>query len=537
MSGSAGAAPAIDPVQLPAWGDLTRLAETVGRTPIATLLREPDRSSMVVTAPALIMDFTRQRVDADVIAALLRLAQECGLPERRDAMFAGAHINASEDRAVAHVALRLPRTATFMIDGIDVVPDVWRELDAMSAFAEGVRTGAVRSLSGEPFRSIINIGIGGSDLGPAMAYQALREFADPALSFHFVSNVDPADVERVLQEVDPATTLVIVSSKTFTTSETMANATRARSWLIDALGEESVATQMVAISTNHTAIEAFGITRQFGFWDWVGGRYSMDSAIGLSTMIAIGPEQFRAMLDGFHAMDEHFRTAPAAQNLPLLMGLLDVWNRTFLDIATVAVLPYSQGLGRFPAYIQQLAMESNGKSVRLDGSRCTYHTGAIYWGEPGTNGQHSFHQLLHQGTSDVSCQIICFAQSTWRSPEQQDLLIANALAQASVLAHGRQLGDIADGSHHKVMPGNRPTSVLWARRLDPHTLGALISAYEHAVFVQATIWGINAFDQWGVELGKTVAQAINSGFDDPDSSAVDPVTRASMHLYQRLRHG
>ena len=525
-----------DPSLLPAWRDLTRLADTVGRTPIASLLNEPDRSSMVVSGPGLIMDFTRQRVDARVIETLLRLADECGLSASRDAMFAGAHVNATEDRAVGHVALRLPRTATFMIDGNDVVPEVWRELDAMSAFAEGVRSGEVRSLTGERFTSIINIGIGGSDLGPAMAYQALREFVDPALTFHFVSNVDPTDVERVLQEVDPTTSLIIVSSKTFTTIETMMNAARVRSWLIDALGEASVGVQMVAISTNHEAIRAFGITRQFGFWDWVGGRYSMDSAIGLSTMIAIGPEQFRAMLDGFHAMDEHFRTAPAAQNLPMLMGLLDVWNRTFLDIATVAVLPYSQGLSRFPAYVQQLAMESNGKSVRVDGSPCEYSTGAIYWGEPGTNGQHSFHQLLHQGTSDVACQIICFAKSGWQSPEQHDVLIANALAQASVLARGRQLTDIPDGSRHKVMPGNRPTSVLWGSQLDPFTLGVLISAYEHAVFVQAAIWGINAFDQWGVELGKTMAQAIVSGLHDPDSAAVDPSTRASMHLYRRLRN-
>lgn len=526
-----------DPSQLPAWQALTHLAETVGRTPIATLLDEPGRSTMEVAGAGLTLDFTRQRVDAQVIKTLLRLADECGLPAARDAMFAGSHINATEDRAVGHVALRLPRTDTFMIDGTDVVPEIWLELDAMTAFAEGVRTGGVRSITGERFRSIINIGIGGSDLGPAMAYQALREFADPALTFRFVSNVDPTDVERALHEVDPMTTLIIVSSKTFTTSETMANAARARSWLTDALGVESVGAQMVAISTNHEAIQAFGITRHFGFWDWVGGRYSVDSAIGLSTMIAIGPKQFRAMLDGFHAMDVHFSSTPGARNLPMLMGLLDVWNRTFLNIATVAVLPYSHGLSRFPAYVQQLAMESNGKSVRLDGTPCEYNTGAIYWGEPGTNGQHSFHQLLHQGTSDVACQIICFAKSPWKSQGQHDLLIANALAQASVLARGRPLSDIADGSRHKVMPGNRPTSVLWGSQLDPFTLGALISAYEHAVFVQSAIWGINAFDQWGVELGKTMAQAIASGFHDPDSAAVDPITRASMHLYERLRNG
>lgn len=526
-----------DPSELSIWSDLDQLARTVGQTSIRSLIAHQDRSGFIVHAAGITMDFARQRVDDQVVHALIELAQACGIPEARASMVDGAHINVTEDRAVGHMALRMPRDGCFVIDGHDVVADVHRELDAMAEFAEGVRHGRILGASGQRFRTIINIGIGGSDLGPAMAYDALREYADPALRLIFVSNVDPTDISRALTECDPATTLVIVSSKTFTTSETMANARAARAWLANGLGEAAIAQHMVAISTNHQAIADFGIERSFGFWDWVGGRYSMDSSIGLSTMIAIGPANFRRMLDGFHAMDVHFLTAPPRQNMPLLMGLIDVWNRNFLRIPTVAVLPYSQALSRFPAYLQQLVMESNGKSVRRDGASVTYDTAAVYWGEPGTNGQHSFFQLLHQGTSEVACQILCFARNGHEIAAHHDLLIANALAQATVLALGRTQDEVPDHSPHKVMPGNRPTTVLWAVQCDPFTLGALIALYEHAVFVQAAIWGINAFDQWGVELGKTVAKTIVDGLDDPANTPVDRVTQASMEFYRQLRNG
>jgi glucose-6-phosphate isomerase len=406
-----------------------------------------------------------------------------------------------------------------------------------------VRSGAWTGATGQTIASVVNIGIGGSDLGPAMAERALGAFAEPGITFHFVSNVDPTDIERALRDCDPARTLVIVASKTFTTLETMTNAQAARSWLVQALGDSAVDRHFAAVSTNEEAVRAFGIDPQnmFGFWDWVGGRYSMDSAVGLSTMIAIGPDGFAQMLEGFHAMDVHFATAPAESNLPMMMGLLGVWNRNFLHIPTTAVLPYSEYLSLLPAYLQQLTMESNGKSVRRDGSPVTYATGGIYWGEPGTNGQHSFYQLLHQGTDAVACDIVIVARSENPHGDQQDMLVANALAQASVLSRGRTAAEVAaDGTPaalvpHKVMPGNRPTTVIMIDRLDPYTLGSLVALYEHSVFVQGAVWGIDSFDQWGVELGKKVAMGILADLTGHTTHPVDRATDASIALYRRLR--
>jgi glucose-6-phosphate isomerase len=525
-----------DPSMTPAWHELQDLARTVGRVPIRELIDQPNRHSLVKQGPILWCDFTRQRIDDSVLDALINLANECHVPEQRSAMFLGEHINSTEDRAVGHVALRMPTGTQMKIDGADVVPDVHGVLTSMSEFSEGVRSGRIRGVTGKRICSVVNIGIGGSDLGPAMAYRALRSYSDPAITMRFVSNVDPTDIVEALMGLDPESTLVIVSSKTFTTSETMANANVAKQWLIDELGPSCVATHMVAVSTNAAAIESFGIEQSFGFWDWVGGRYSMDSAIGLSTMIAIGEKHFHDLLDGFHAMDVHFQKAPSHQNLPLLMGLINVWNRNFLRIPSVAILPYSHALSRFPAYLQQLTMESNGKSVRVDGTPIDYETSAIFWGEPGTNGQHSFFQLLHQGTDHVACDIICFARNAHEQGDQHDVLIANALAQASVLSRGRLSFEIADESPHKVMPGNRPTTIIWGQELDPRTLGALVSLYEHAVFVQGAIWGINSFDQWGVELGKSVANAIRNGFTSDVDSSLDNSTLNSMDLYRSLRH-
>jgi glucose-6-phosphate isomerase len=430
-----------------------------------------------------------------------------------------------------------------LVDGQEVTADVHEVLDRMGAFAERVRSGEWKGATGERIRTIVNIGIGGSDLGPAMAYLALRAFSDRGLDFRFVSNVDPTDLAEAVRALDPATTLFIVASKTFTTLETMTNAQAARSWLVNDLGPDAVSHHFVAVSTNAEAVAEFGIdtTHMFGFWDWVGGRYSMDSAIGLSTMIAIGADGFMQMLDGFRAMDEHFASAPAESNLPVLMGLLAVWNRNFLGIETTAVLPYSQYLSRFPAYLQQLTMESNGKSVRRDGSTVDYETGAIYWGEPGTNGQHSFYQLLHQGTDTVASDIIVVARSENPDGDQQDMLVANALAQASVLSIGRDAAQVAaDGTPpelvpHKVMPGNRPVSIIMIERLDPAALGALVALYEHSVFVQGVIWGIDSFDQWGVELGKKVAMGILGQLVDGVPADVDASTRASIERYTRLR--
>ena len=526
-----------DPSASPAWATLTASAAVV--PDIRLLLdADPERPAhSTVSAAGITLDYSRQRITPEALDSLITLADQQGVFTRRAAMFAGEHINVTENRAVLHIALRLPHEASLVVDGVDVVAEVHEVLDRMGSFAKAVRNGDWRGATGKRINAVVNIGIGGSDLGPAMAYEALRNYSKREMTFRFVSNVDPTDLSEAICDLDPACTLFVIASKTFSTLETMTNGQAARSWLVAALGENAVAKHFVAVSTNSELVQAFGIDRanMFGFWDWVGGRYSMDGAIGLSTMIAIGPKGFAAMLAGFHAMDTHFATEPPARNLPVLMGLLAVWNRNFLNISTNAVLPYSQYLSRFPAYLQQLTMESNGKSVRLDGSPVTYETGAIVWGEPGTNGQHSFYQLIHQGTSPVACDVIVIAKSDNPLGDQQNILIANALAQAAVLSRGRTLDEVtSDGTEtaltpHKVMPGNRPTTVLCASQLDPFTLGALIALYEHSVFVQGALWGINSFDQWGVELGKKVALGILSVINGQgDAASLDAATRHSI---------
>ncbi len=534
----------LDPTTTSAWRDLrehaARLASTTIRDLVEADAGRPD--SFALAAAGISFDASRQRLDDSTRTSLLDLAAECGVFGRRDQMLAGVHINVTEDRAVLHTALRMPAASTLVVDGVDVAADVHEVLARMGVFAEAVRSGEWRGATGERISAVVNIGIGGSDLGPAMAHIALEAFSQRDISFHFVSNVDPTDMSEALHALDPARTLFIVASKTFTTLETMTNAHAARSWLVATLGEDAVERHFVAVSTNAELVSAFGIdtANMFGFWDWVGGRYSMDSSIGLSTMIAIGAEQYGQLLAGFHAMDVHFATAPASGNVPLLMGLLSVWNRNFLDIETTAVLPYSQYLSRFPAYLQQLTMESNGKSVRLDGTAVDYQTGGIFWGEPGTNGQHSFYQLLHQGTSTVACDVIVVARSENPLTDQQDILVANALAQASVLSLGRTAAEVAaDGTAealvpHKVMPGNRPVSVLMVERLDPFTLGALVALYEHSVFVQGVIWGIDSFDQWGVELGKKVAMGILGDLLGTQPASFDASTDASIARYRSL---
>jgi len=473
---------------------------------------------LAAEAVGLYLDYSKQRVTDDTLALLVRLAREGGLRERIDAMFRGERINVTEDRAVLHVALRMPRGAPIVVDGVNVVGAVHEVLDRMAAFAERVRSGSWKGHTGQRIRNVVNIGIGGSDLGPVMAYEALRHYSDRALTFRFVSNVDGTDLAEATRDLVPAETLFIVSSKTFTTQETMTNAHSARAWLLGGLGGEegAVAKHFVAVSTNAPKVAEFGIepANMFGFWDWVGGRYSMTSAIGLSTMLAIGPESFRAMLDGFHQMDEHFRTAPFERNLPVLMGLLGIWNTDLLGADTVAVLPYEQYLKRFPAYLQQLTMESNGKHVRLDGTRVDQDTGAIYWGEPGTNGQHSFYQLIHQGTRLIPCDFIAFTSTLNPLGSHHTLLLANVLAQSEALAFGKTAAEVrAEGTPerlvpHRVFEGNRPSNVLLAEKLSPETLGKLVALYEHIVFTQGALWQIDSFDQWGVELGKVLALRI-----------------------------
>ena len=534
-----------DPTLVPAWARLSDLAIGMrGRELRGLFADEPDRGpAWTLEAAGLRADFSKQRITGDVMSALLDLAREQRVLAKRDAMFAGEHINATEDRAVLHTALRLPPGATLEVDGADVAAEAREVLERMADFSDRVRDGRWTGATGERMLNIVNIGIGGSDLGPAMAYEALRFYSDRAMTFRFVSNVDPTDITEALRGLDPAQTLFIVASKTFGTQETLTNAKAARDWVVGALGEGAVEKHFVAVSTNAERVTAFGIdvANMFGFWDWVGGRYSMDSAIGLSTMIAIGPGRFRELLDGFHAMDEHFLRAAPESNLPLRMGMIAVWNRDFLDIPTNAVLPYAQFLSRFPAYLQQLTMESNGKSVRIDGAPVDYNTGAIYWGEPGTNGQHSFYQLLHQGTEIVSCDFILFAQALEPVFDMQDMLAANALAQAAVLAFGRTAEEVrADGTPeelvpHKVMPGNRPSTFILAARLEPHALGALIALYEHSVFVQGAVWGIDSFDQWGVELGKAMANSILPDLQDADRPLDrDSSTDALIRAYQSL---
>jgi glucose-6-phosphate isomerase len=506
--------------EAPVWRELEAHFEQVRGAHLLDLFAaDPARGERLIADGAgLHLDFSKNRVTDETQLLLGRLAEERGVAERREAMFRGERINVSEGRAVLHVALRMPRERSLIVDGVDVVKEVHETLDRMGDFAERVRSGEWRGHDGRPIRNVVNIGIGGSDLGPVMAYEALRHYSRRDLTFRFVSNVDGTDFAESTRGLDPAETLFVVSSKTFTTLETMTNARSAREWLLAGLGgeEPAVAKHFVAVSTNAAEVAKFGIDTEnmFGFWEWVGGRYSMDSAIGLSTMLAIGPARFAEMLAGFHAMDEHFREAPAAANLPMLLGLLAVWYGDFFGAQTCAVLPYDQYLHRFPAYLQQLTMESNGKHVTLDGARVDCDTGAIYWGEPGTNGQHSFYQLIHQGTKLIPCDFIGFMRSNNPLGEHHDLLMANVFAQTEALAFGktaeqvREEGTPEELVPHRVFEGNRPTNTILAERLDPATLGALVALYEHSVFTQGAVWGIDSFDQWGVELGKALALAI-----------------------------
>jgi glucose-6-phosphate isomerase len=509
----------------PAWSALTEHHEQIGRTHLRELFdTDPGRGErLALEAVGIFLDYSKNRITDETVRLLVELAGQCGLRERIDAMFRGDKINVTEDRAVLHVALRAPSGERIHVDGIDVVPAVHEVLGRMSEFADNVRSGRWMGHTNKAIRNIVNIGIGGSDLGPVMAYEALRHYSERRLSFRFVSNVDGTDFAEATRDLDPAETLFIVSSKTFTTLETMTNANTARAWVLDSLGDEAaIARHFVAVSTNAEAVESFGIDvmNMFGFWDWVGGRYSMDSAIGLSTMIAVGPRQFREMLTGFHEMDEHFRTAPFEQNLPVLLGLLTVWYTDFFGAQTQAVLPYDQYLKRFPAYLQQLTMESNGKHVTLGGEEVDYSTGPVYWGEPGTNGQHSFYQLIHQGTELIPCDFIGFTHSLNPVGEHHDLLTANVFAQTEALAFGKTAEQVAaEGTAdwlvpHRVFAGNRPSNTLLMERLTPHALGALIALYEHSVFVQGTIWNVNSFDQWGVELGKVLAKKVAAELQD-----------------------
>jgi glucose-6-phosphate isomerase len=486
---------------------------------------DPTRGErLTVEACGLYLDYSKNRVSDETLGLLVKLAEESGVAERRDAMFRGEKINVTEGRSVLHVALRMPTSASLVVGGRDVVHDVHEVLDRMTSFAQRVRSGEWKGSTGKPIKNVVNIGIGGSDLGPVMAYRALRHHSRRDMTFRFLSNVDGTDFAEATRDLDPEETLFIVSSKTFTTLETMTNARTARAWALATLKDEAaIAKHFVAVSTNAEEVDSFGIdtANMFGFWDWVGGRYSMDSAIGLSTMLAVGADNFHRMLAGFHAMDEHFRTAPFERNLPVLLGLLAVWYRDFFGSQTIAVLPYDQYLERFPAYLQQLTMESNGKSVRLDSSRVDYDTGAIYWGEPGTNGQHSFYQLIHQGTTIIPCDFIGFARSLNPLGRHHDLLMANVFAQAEALAFGKTPEQVeAEGAPdwlvpHRVFEGNRPSNTILANELTPETLGTLVALYEHSVFTQGAIWSINSFDQWGVELGKVLAKRIVPELEAP----------------------
>src|SRR6478672_11426112 len=497
---------------------------------------------MTIEAVGLFLDYSKNRVTDETLKLLVQLADESGLRERIDAMYRGEKTNITENRAVLHVALRAPRGASIVVDGENVVPQVHAVLDKMADFSDRVRSGAWKGYTGKRIRNVINVGIGGSDLGPVMAYEALKHYSDRSMTFRFVSNVDGTDFAEAVHDLDPAETLFIISSKTFTTLETMTNARTARDWLLAGLGgdEKAVAKHFVAVSTNASEVAKFGIdtANMFGFWDWVGGRYSMDSAIGLSTMIAIGADNFRAMLDGFHAMDEHFRSTPVAHNLPALMGLLAVWNTNFLGAETVAVLPYEQYLKRFPAYLQQLTMESNGKHVTLDGDPVDYATGPIYWGEPGTNGQHSFYQLIHQGTRLIPCDFIAFHTSRNPLGHHHDFLMANLFAQGEALAFGKTAEQVkAEGTPdwlvpHRVFEGNRPSNTILAERLTPETLGKLVALYEHNVFTQGTIWNIDSFDQWGVELGKQLAQRIIPELESKEKPALNHDSSTNNLIYQ-----
>jgi glucose-6-phosphate isomerase len=519
--------------------------EISARTLRELFAEDPGRAERLTgTAGDLYLDYSKHRVTDETLRLLLALAEKAGVPGRIEAMFRGEHINATEDRAVLHVALRAPESVPLTVDGQDVTADVHAVLAKMRGFADRVRSGEWKGHTGERITAVVNIGIGGSDLGPAMAYTALADYSDRGITARFVSNIDPTDFFEKTRDLDPATTLFVVVSKTFTTLETLTNATVARDWLLAGLGDDSaVAKHFVAVSTNTDAVTEFGIDpdNMFGFWDWVGGRYSMDSAIGLSTMIAVGPDRYRELLDGFHAMDVHFRTAPLRHNLPALMGLLGVWYGDFFGAETVAVLPYDQYLKRFPAYLQQLTMESNGKHVTLEGVDVDYQTGAVYWGEPGTNGQHSFYQLIHQGTKLIPCDFIGFLHTLNPLGNHHDLLTANVFAQTEALAFGktpeevRQEGTDPRLVPHRVFAGNRPSSTILAERLTPSVLGNLVALYEHSVFTQGVIWDINSFDQWGVELGKVLAKRIASELASGDAHDLthDASTNALIRLYRR----
>jgi glucose-6-phosphate isomerase len=534
----------------PAWKKLESHYKDICDVHLRRLFADdPGRSErLTASASGWFLDYSKNRVTNETLGLLLELATESKLSDRIAAMFRGEKINVTENRAVLHVALRAPRGQSIIVDGENVVPQVHAVLDRMAAFAARIRSGAWRGHTGKRIKNVINVGIGGSDLGPVMAYEALRHYSDRALTFRFVSNVDGTDFAEATGDLDPAETLFVISSKTFTTLETMTNARSARDWCLATLRDEAaVAKHFVAVSTNKAEVSRFGIDTEnmFEFWDWVGGRYSMDSAIGLSTMIAIGPDRFRAMLAGFHAMDEHFRTAPFERNLPVILGLLTVWYTDFFGAETIAVLPYDQYLKRFPAYLQQLTMESNGKSVTLDGTRVSYPTGPVYWGEPGTNGQHSFYQLIHQGTRLIPCDLIGFARSLNPLGDHHDLLMSNVFAQAEALAFGKTSEAVsAEGTAaalvpHRTFEGNRPTNVLLAERLTPETLGSLIALYEHSVFTQGTIWGVNSFDQWGVELGKVLAQRIIPELKNASEPKLnhDSSTNALIRRYRKLREG
>jgi glucose-6-phosphate isomerase len=510
---------------------------------------DPDRGTgMTATAGDLYLDYSKHRVTDETMAALMAVARVAGVEERRDAMFAGRHINTTEDRAVLHVALRMPRGTSLEVDGHDVVADVHQVLDRMGAVAESIRTGAWTGATGERITAVVNIGIGGSDLGPAMAHEALRDYALPEIECRFVSNIDPIDLYNKTHDLDPASTLFVVCSKTFTTLETLTNAAAAKAWLLDGLGrgDDAVARHFVAVSTNGEAVRQFGIdpANMFGFWDWVGGRYSYDSAIGFSLMVAIGAQAFADMLAGFHAVDQHFASAPLEANMPVIQGMINVWYNSLFGAETHAVLPYSQRLARFPAYLQQLTMESNGKSVRRDGSPVWGQTGEIFWGEPGTNGQHAFYQLIHQGTRLIPADFIGFADSTHENGAQQDLLMSNCFAQSKVLAFGRTTAEVAaDGTvvalvPHKVMAGNHPSSTILAPTLTPSVLGQLVALYEHTVFTEGSVWGIDSFDQWGVELGKVMAKQLApvlSSPEAPDLGDQDGSTAALIRHYRMDR--
>ena len=533
----------------PAWKALDAHHRNIGALHLREMFaRDPQRGErLAVEAAGVYLDYSKNRITDETVPLLVRLAEECGLRARIDAMFRGDKINVSENRAVLHVALRAPRDASILVDGKNVVTDVHAVLDRMADFATRVRNGAWTGFTGKRIRNIVNIGIGGSDLGPVMAYEALKFYGDRSLTLRFVSNIDGTDFVEAVRDLDPEATLFIISSKTFTTLETMTNAHTAREWSLAGLGghEASIAKHFVAVSTNAADVAKFGIdtANMFGFWDWVGGRYSMESAIGLSTMLAIGPDHFRAMLDGFHEMDEHFRTAPFAQNLPVLMGLLGIWNSNFLGAHTVAVLPYEQYLKRFPAYLQQLTMESNGKHVTLNGDEVSWDTSPIYWGEPGTNGQHSFYQLIHQGTRLIPCDFIAFGATLNPLGAHHDILLANVFAQGEALAFGKTAEEVrAEGSPdwlvpHRTFQGNRTSNTILLPRLTPAALGRLVALYEHIVFTQGVIWNVDSFDQWGVELGKVLAQRIIPEISGKAETPLkhDSSTNALIRRYRRIR--